>query len=62
MATDDQDEMDRSPPFEIRYLAFLEAITQLRPRLHRYCSRMTGSVMDGEECRSGCLVPGLWQA
>jgi RNA polymerase sigma-70 factor (ECF subfamily) len=36
-------------PFETRYLAFLETITQLRPRLHRYCSRMTGSVMDGED-------------
>ena len=36
-------------PFEARYLAFLETITQLRPRLHRYCSRMTGSVLDGED-------------
>src|SRR5258705_14009673 len=36
-------------PFEARYLAFLEAITNLRPRLHRYCSRMTGSVLDGED-------------
>ena len=36
-------------PFEARYLAFLETITQLRPSLHRYCSRMTGSVMDGED-------------
>jgi hypothetical protein len=35
--------------FDARYLAFLETIAQLRPRLHRYCSRMTGSVMDGEE-------------
>jgi len=49
MTTDDQDEKDRSGPFEARYLAFLETITQLRPRLHRYCSRMTGSVMDGED-------------
>jgi RNA polymerase sigma-70 factor, ECF subfamily len=49
MATADQDEKDRSGPFEARYLAFLETITQLRPRLHRYCSRMTGSVMDGED-------------
>src|SRR6266852_4621252 len=40
---------DGSGPFEARYLAFLETITQLRPRLHRYCSRMTGSVMDGED-------------
>ena len=36
-------------PFEARYLAFLETIAQLRPRLHRYCSRMTGSVLDGED-------------
>src|SRR5713226_3401956 len=36
-------------PFEARYLAFLETITTLRPSLHRYCSRMTGSVLDGED-------------
>jgi RNA polymerase sigma-70 factor (ECF subfamily) len=35
--------------FEARYLAFLETVTQIRPRLHRYCARMTGSVMDGED-------------
>ncbi len=36
-------------PFDARYSAFLETITQLRPHLHRYCARMTGSVMDGED-------------
>jgi RNA polymerase sigma factor (sigma-70 family) len=41
--------MEAAGPFDARYLAFLETITQLRPRLHRYCSRMTGSVMDGED-------------
>jgi RNA polymerase sigma-70 factor (ECF subfamily) len=35
--------------FEARYLAFLETITHLRPSLHRYCARMTGSVSDGED-------------
>src|SRR5919197_1401946 len=35
--------------FEARYLAFLETISHLRPSLHRYCSRMTGSVLDGED-------------
>src|SRR5947209_14227631 len=35
--------------FDARYLAFLETISQLRPKLHRYCARMTGSVMDGED-------------
>jgi RNA polymerase sigma-70 factor (ECF subfamily) len=38
-----------SGPFEARYLAFLETISTLRPSLHRYCARMTGSVMDGED-------------
>jgi RNA polymerase sigma-70 factor (ECF subfamily) len=41
--------LNRSGPFEARYLAFLETITQLRPSMHRYCARMTGSVMDGED-------------
>jgi RNA polymerase sigma-70 factor, ECF subfamily len=36
-------------PLEARYVAFLETITHLRPSLHRYCSRMTGSVLDGED-------------
>jgi RNA polymerase sigma-70 factor (ECF subfamily) len=35
--------------FEARYLAFLETIANLRPSLHRYCARMTGSVLDGED-------------
>src|ERR1700704_138514 len=42
-------DMEAHGPFDARYLAFLETITQLRPRLHRYCSRMAGSVMDGED-------------
>jgi RNA polymerase sigma-70 factor, ECF subfamily len=46
---DSQPNLDAVGTFEARYLAFLETITQLRPRLHRYCSRMTGSVLDGED-------------
>jgi len=38
-----------SGPFEARYLAFIETVSALRPSLHRYCARMTGSVMDGED-------------
>jgi RNA polymerase sigma-70 factor (ECF subfamily) len=41
--------IDHSGPLEARYLAFLETVTRLRPSLHRYCARMTGSVMDGED-------------
>jgi RNA polymerase sigma-70 factor (ECF subfamily) len=40
---------NQSGPFEARYLAFLETTVQLRPSLHRYCARMTGSLMDGED-------------
>ena len=46
---DNPSEMKTAGQFEDRYLAFLETITQLRPQLHRYCSRMTGSVLDGED-------------
>lgn len=35
--------------FSARYVAFLETIATLRPSLHRYCARMTGTVMDGED-------------
>ena len=45
------DTKDQALPgrFEARYLAFLETVTHLRPKLHRYCARMTGSVLDGED-------------
>src|ERR1700723_2930988 len=35
--------------FDERYRALLETIVTIRPALHRYCARMTGSVMDGED-------------
>lgn len=49
MNVNDNPLIEHSGPFEARYLAFLETITTLRPSLHRYCARMTGSVMDGED-------------
>jgi RNA polymerase sigma-70 factor, ECF subfamily len=39
-----------------RYLAFLDTIAQLRPQLHRYCSRMTGSLLDGEDVVQDALL------
>jgi RNA polymerase sigma-70 factor, ECF subfamily len=33
--------------FQPRYAAFLETVSDLRSRMHRYCARMTGSAMDG---------------
>ena len=45
-----------SGPVDARYLAFLETISTLRPSLHRYCARMTGSVMDGEDVVQEALI------
>src|SRR3954449_1085453 len=33
--------------------------TALRPRLHRYCARMTGSTVDGEDVLQDTLVKAL---
>jgi len=46
---DSNEYVEVSGPFEARYRAFLETVSALRPSLHRYCARMTGSVMDGED-------------
>src|SRR5229473_1171531 len=54
-------DMEAHGLFDARYLAFLETITQLRPRLHRYCSRMTGSVMDGEDVVQDALFEAYWK-
>ncbi|WP_443748127.1 RNA polymerase sigma factor [Asticcacaulis solisilvae] len=35
--------------FTPRQAAFIETLRDLRPQLHRYCARMTGSVLDGED-------------
>jgi RNA polymerase sigma-70 factor, ECF subfamily len=42
-------DLDSTGLFDARYKTFLETMRQLRPRLHRYCARMTGSVLDGED-------------
>jgi RNA polymerase sigma-70 factor (ECF subfamily) len=44
-----QDNFDSLGKFDPRYVAFIAALEAVRPRLHRYCTRMTGSVFDGED-------------
>jgi RNA polymerase sigma-70 factor (ECF subfamily) len=41
--------------FQPRYVAFLESVSELRSRMHRYCARMTGSAMDGEDVMQEAL-------
>jgi RNA polymerase sigma-70 factor, ECF subfamily len=48
--------LDGSGRVEARYMAFLETVSTLRPSLHRYCARMTGSVMDGEDVVQEALI------
>lgn len=39
--------------------AFDTRLQALRPRLHRYCARMTGSVIDGEDVLQDALIRAL---
>jgi RNA polymerase sigma-70 factor, ECF subfamily len=36
--------------------AFGSSLGELRPKLHRYCARMTGSVIDGEDVVQDALM------
>jgi len=45
----DQTDIEEPGLFEPRRIAFIESIADLRPRMHRYCARMTGSSLDGED-------------
>lgn len=39
--------------------AFGQILTTLRPKLHRYCARMTGSVIDGEDIVQEAILKAL---
>jgi RNA polymerase sigma-70 factor (ECF subfamily) len=38
---------------------FERLLAELRPKLHRYCSRMTGSVIDGEDVLQEAMVKAI---
>lgn len=40
---------------------FLTLVAQLRPDLHRYCARMVGSVIDGEDVVQDTLARGYYE-
>jgi RNA polymerase sigma-70 factor (ECF subfamily) len=44
---------------ESRRIAFDRSLGELRPRLHRYCARMTGSLIDGEDVVQEALVKAI---
>ena len=39
---------------------FLELVAELRPELHRYCARLTGSVIDGEDVVQDTLAKAYY--
>ena len=39
--------------------AFERLLGDLRPKLHRYCARMTGSVIDGEDVVQEAMVKAI---
>src|SRR4029450_1086651 len=41
--------------------AFLALVADLRPDLHRYCARMTGSVADGEDVVQDTLARAYYE-
>jgi RNA polymerase sigma-70 factor, ECF subfamily len=45
----DEGDAEEAGLFEPRRIAFIESIANFRPRMHRYCARMTGSTLDGED-------------
>jgi RNA polymerase sigma factor (sigma-70 family) len=40
---------------------FLELVAHIRPELHRYCARITGSVIDGEDVVQEVLAKAFYQ-
>ena len=38
---------------------FDRTLAEMRPRLHRYCARMTGSVVDGEDVLQETMVKAI---
>ena len=43
-----------APPVDIDSL-----LVAMRPKLHRYCARMTGSVIDGEDVLQDALIKAV---
>jgi len=50
---------DAPAPNDARHQLLLRTLTELRPRLHRYAARMTGSAVDGDDVVQEVLVKAL---
>jgi RNA polymerase sigma-70 factor, ECF subfamily len=48
-----------APPESISQEAFDRLLGSLRPKLHRYCARMVGSSIDGEDVVQEALLKAI---
>src|SRR5262245_10452566 len=58
-APPDEARMTEATPSAGDRATFERLIGELRPRLHRYCARMTGSVIDGEDVLQEAMVKAV---
>jgi RNA polymerase sigma factor (sigma-70 family) len=47
-------------PLPQAYRQFLDLVSEVRPELHRYCARMTGSIADGEDVVQDTLAKAFF--
>jgi len=54
------DAADMQAALAATHKQFLAAVKDIRPRLHRFCTRMCGSVLDGEDVVQDTLAQGFF--
>ena len=54
-------EPDVLPELQEARTRFLQLVAELRPELHRYCARMTGSIADGEDVVQDTLARAYYE-
>lgn len=54
------DQINERPAIAAARADFEKLVSELRPELHRYCARMTGSVIDGEDVVQDTLAKAFY--
>lgn len=57
----EQPTADLREPLEALRKQYLAAVREIRPKLHRFCTRMTGSALDGEDRVQEALAQGFYR-
>ncbi|MBN9657245.1 MAG: sigma-70 family RNA polymerase sigma factor [Acidobacteria bacterium] len=54
------DQINERPAIAAARAGFEKLVSEIRPELHRYCARMTGSVIDGEDVVQDTLAKAFY--